>query len=94
MHSWGLVDPPMLASAELIVRWLVQTEIAVERNSRHPVVLRALWIPADGIHGVSDLVYSGRNRFNRPPTSGVQYLSVGMYRSRHPRRSRTLARSP
>ncbi|CAK0825012.1 unnamed protein product, partial [Prorocentrum cordatum] len=36
MHSWDQVDASMLASAELIVRWLVQTEIAVERNPRHP----------------------------------------------------------
>ncbi|CAK0861861.1 unnamed protein product, partial [Prorocentrum cordatum] len=36
MHSWDQVDASMLASAELIVRWLVQTEIVVERNPRHP----------------------------------------------------------
>ena len=36
MHSWDQVDLSMMASAELIVRWLIQTEIAVERNPRHP----------------------------------------------------------
>ncbi|CAK0802975.1 unnamed protein product [Prorocentrum cordatum] len=37
MHSWGQVDVSMLASSELLVRWLIQTEIAVdERNPRHP----------------------------------------------------------
>ncbi|CAK0806201.1 unnamed protein product [Prorocentrum cordatum] len=36
MHSWDQVDHSMMASAEQIVRWLIQTEIAVERNPRHP----------------------------------------------------------
>ncbi|CAK0863104.1 unnamed protein product, partial [Prorocentrum cordatum] len=36
MHSWDQVDLSMLASAELLVRWMIQTEIAVERNPRHP----------------------------------------------------------
>ncbi|CAK0870306.1 unnamed protein product, partial [Prorocentrum cordatum] len=35
-HSWDQVDLSMMASAELIVRWLIQTEIAVERTPRHP----------------------------------------------------------
>ncbi|CAK0875323.1 unnamed protein product [Prorocentrum cordatum] len=36
MHSWDQVDVSMLASAELLLRWLIQAEIAVERNPRHP----------------------------------------------------------
>ncbi|CAK0853410.1 unnamed protein product, partial [Prorocentrum cordatum] len=36
MHSWDQVDLSMLASAELLVRWMIPTEIAVERNPRHP----------------------------------------------------------
>ena len=36
MRSWGQVDLTTLASAEAIMRWLAQTEIAMERNPRHP----------------------------------------------------------
>ena len=36
MHSYDQLDVTVLASAELVVRWLIQTETATERNVRHP----------------------------------------------------------
>jgi len=36
MHSFDQINTAGLASGELLTRWLIQTEIAAERNPRHP----------------------------------------------------------
>ena len=36
MHTYDQLDMSSLASAEMLVRWLIQVEVASERNPRHP----------------------------------------------------------
>ena len=36
MHAYDQLDLSCLASAELVVRYLIQSEAAAERNARHP----------------------------------------------------------
>ena len=36
MHAYDQLDLSCLASAEMVVRYLIQSEVASERNARHP----------------------------------------------------------